>query len=505
MVDAPEKKKSQRSRSGRSWSRLRARAKKAFGLLGRVLFFLVILPIRALLLGWVLTTRFFLVIATLVLVLYFVATTVITGPLVLGIVNDNLLGTFQADHVEVSLVTAKVQLFNVRITHPMGHDIVHARRVATGIDAAGIIFWGAKSIIGVSGAMPLLLRETRLDDYNVLLPFDEDGMHFVEAFLPKVVSTDKEPSGPSPVVTLSHVVLGPGSATLDFGNWSMPITVERVNADMRIGGPEAFLLTARDMQISDFRMIGFLPPPVDFVTEVGSSINIARFRMNLNDMEAHDATIVHPDFHATLSEFELDISKPSLPATGQGQISLLSPYRLEEVSMGHVFGTATVDFEMFGSISLPEFRFGVIAPSLIVEGLPFENVEGRANLDLHGGIVVQASDLVADLFGGEISLSQASFDLEYGGDPDIGVDGCFEGIRPALVASGLELEGLEEYRDLVASGCCHKCRLNVGSDGIRIDGGVAVSADTGVVATAQSGVSGGLLEAFVSWTGRAVR
>ncbi len=210
MVDAPEKKKSQRSRSGRSWSRLRARAKKAFGLLGRVLFFLVILPIRALLLGWVLTTRFFLVIATLVLVLYFVATTVITGPLVLGIVNDNLLGTFQADHVEVSLVTAKVQLFNVRITHPMGHDIVHARRVATGIDAAGIIFWGAKSIIGVSGAMPLLLRETRLDDYNVLLPFDEDGMHFVEAFLPKVVSTDKEPSGPSPVVTLSHVVLGPG-------------------------------------------------------------------------------------------------------------------------------------------------------------------------------------------------------------------------------------------------------------------------------------------------------
>jgi hypothetical protein len=511
MVKAPDKKKPQRSRPRWSWGALRLRSRKALWLrkalrlLGRGLFHLVMLPIRALLLSWVLTTRFFLVVATLVLVLYFVATTVVTGPLVLGIVNDTLLGTFQADHVEVSLVTAKVQLFNVRITHPMGHDIIHARRVATGIDAAGLIFWGAKSAIGVAGRMPLLLRETRIDDYDVLLPFDGDGMHFAEAFLPKVVSTDEEPPGPGPIVTLSHVVLGSGTATLDFGEWSMPISVERVNADMRIGGPEEFLLTARMVQVSDFRIVGLLPPPVGFVTEVGSAVNIARFRMNLKDMEAHGATIVHPDFKASVSDFKFEFSLDSLPATGHGKISLLSPYRLEEVSMGHVFGTAAVDFEMFGSLSLPEFRFGVRAPSLVVEGLPFENVVAEANLDLHGGVVVQVSDLEANLMGGDISLSQADFELEYGGDPELGVDGCFEGIRPALVAAGLEVEGLEDYSDLVASGCCHRCRLNVGSDGLRMDGGVAVSVDTGVVATLQSGVSGGLIEAFVSWAGDAVR
>jgi hypothetical protein len=505
MVKAPDKKTPQRSRPGRSWGVLRPRARKALRSLGRVLSFLVMLPLRFLLLGWFMTTRFFLAIATLALVLYFVATTVITGPFVLELVNAELLGTFQADHVELSLVTASVQLFNVRITHPMGHDIIHARRVATGIDAAGLIFWGAKAAIGVAGRMPLLLRETRLDDYDVLLPFDDDGLHFAEAFLPKVVATDDEPSGPGPIVTLSRVVLGPGTATLDFGIWRMPIAVERINADMRIGGPEEFMLTARAVQISDFRIIGLLPPPVDFVTEIGSAINIARFRMDLKDMEAHEATIVHPDFEAAVSDFTFGFSQDSLPATGHGRISLLSPYRLEEVSMGHVFGSAAVDFEMFGSISLPEFRFGVSAPSLVVEGLPFEHVEAQANLDLHGGVVVQVSDLEADLMGGDISLSQASFDMEYGGDPDIGVDGCFEGIRPALVAGGLEIDGLEAYGDLVASGCCHKCRLNVGSDGLRMDGGVAVFVDTGVVATLQSGVSGGLLEAFVSWAGSAVR
>ena len=504
MVKEVDKKKTPR-RLTWPWASLRKRARKTLGFLGRVLFFLFMLPIRALLLAWVMATRFFLAIATLVLVLYFVATTVVPGPLVLGIVNDALLGTFHADHVDVSLVTARVQIFNLRITHPMGHDIVHARRVASGIDAAGLIFWGAKSAIGVAGRMPLLLRETRVDDYDVLLPFDEDGLHFAEAFLPTVVSTDKEPSGPGPIVTLSHVVLGEGKVLLDFGLWNMPIVVQRVNADMRIGGPEEFLLTARSVQIEDFRLMGLLPPPVDFVTEIGSVINIARFRMDLKDMEAHDATIIHPDFEASVSDFAFQFSLKSLPATAHGQLSLLSPYRLEEVSMGHVFGTAAVDFDMFGSLALPEFRFKVRSPSLMVEELPCERVMAEATLDLHGGVFVHVSELDADVMGADLFLSQVNFDMEYGGDPDLGVDGCFEGVRPALVAERLEIEGLDPYLDLVASGCCHKCRLNVGSDGLRIDGGVGVSVDMGATATMQTGVSGGLLEAFVSWAGEAVR
>ena len=475
------------------------------GVLGRMLLFLLMLPIRVLLLAWVMTTRFFLVVATLALVLYFVATTVVTGPLVLGIVNEELLGHFSADHVDVSLLSARVQLFNVRITHPMGHDIVHARRVATGIDLAGLAIWGVKSFVGVAGPMPLLLRETRVDDYDVLLPFADDGLHFAEAFLPRVVSAEKEPSGPGPIVTLSHVVLGEGHVLLDFGIWNMPIAVQRLNADMRIGGPEEFMLTARSVQISEFRIIGLLPPPVEFVTEVGSVINLARFRMNLVDMEAHDATIVHPDFEASVSDFAFQFSRKSLPATCRGQVSLLSPHRLEEVSLGHVFGTAVVDFEMFGSIALPEFRFDLRSPSLVVEGLPGEQITDKATLDLHGGVFVNIGEMEAEMLGADLSLAQANFDMEYGGDPEVGVDGCFAGLRPALVTGGLGIEGLEPYIDLVASGCCHKCRLNVGDDGLRLDGGVAVSFDTGAVAALETGIGAGLVEAFVSWTGDSVR
>lgn len=497
--------KQPQARIARSWAALRTRAGRAFGVLGRVLLFLLLLPIRVLLLSWLLTTRFFLAVATLALVLYFVATTVVTGPLVLGLVNQELLGNFSADHVEVSLLPAQVQVFNVRITHPMGHDIVHARRVTTGIDIAGLAIWGAKSAIGVAGRMPLLLRETQVHDYRVLLPFDEDGLHFAEAFLPRVVATDDEPRGPGPIVTLSHVVLGEGSVLLDFGLWSIPVTVQRVNADLRIGGPEKFLLTARSVQISDFRIIGLLPPPVDFVTEVGSVINLARFRMNLEDMEAHDATIIHPDFEASVSDFAFQFSQKSRQATCNGQLSLLSPYRLEEISMGHVFGTAAVDFEMFGSIALPEFRFELQSPSLVIEGLQSERITAKASLDLHGGVFVNISELEAELLGSDLALTQGSFDMEFGGDPEVGVDGCFAGLHPALIAGGLEIEGLEPYADLVASGCCHKCRLHLGDDGLRIDGGVAVSVDTGSIATLQTGVGAGLLEAFVSWTGDAVR
>lgn len=505
MARPPDREKPQRPRKKRSLGEARARATNVLGALSRVLFFLLMLPIRALLIGWVLTTRFFLVLATLVLVLYFIAATVVTGPLVLGIVNDTLLGTFHADHVDVSIVTARVQIFNVRVTHPMGHDIIHARRVATGIDAAGLIFWGAKSVIGVAGRLPLLLRETRVDDYEVLLLFDEDGFHFPEAFLPRVVTPDKEPRGPGPIVTLSRVVLGEGSVLLDFGSWSLPIEVQRVNADLRIGGPEKLLITARSLQIPDFRLVGLLPPPVDFVTEVSSAINIGRVRMDLQDIEVHDATIVHPDFGAVVSRFSFQFSQKSLPATGHGQLSLFSPYRLEELSMGHVFGTAEVEFDMFGSLALPDFRFLLRSPSLMVEGLPFEGISARASLDLHGGVFVHANDLKAELMGGDVALSQASFDMEYGGHPGIGFDGCIDGLRPALVAKDLEIDGVEPYIDFLASGCCHKCRLDVGGDGLRMDGGVSIAVDTGAEATAQSGIAAGVVEAFVSWAGDAVR
>ncbi len=501
----PAKRKERKRLPGRSTRRQMVFLKRSFGLLGRFALFLLLLPIRALLLSWTLGSRFFLLFATLILLVYFIATTVVTGPFVLGILNDVLLGTFSADHVDVNLVAARVQLFNVRITHPMGHDIVHARRVSTGIDAAGLAFWGIKSAIGVSGPMPLLLRETRVDGYDVLLPFDDDGFHFTEAFLPAMLTPDEGPSGPGPIVTLSHVVLGEGRVLLDFDSWTMPIEVQRLNADMRIGGPEEFVLTASSLQVSDFRIVGLIPDPVDWVTEVGSAVTISRFRMNLDEMEAHDATIVHPDFEAVVRDFAFQFARDDMPVTCGGEVTLLAPERLAQVSLGHVFGSAIVDFDMFGSISLPEFKFRMRSPLLIAEELPFEDVSAQAGLDLSGGVFINVTNFNADLMGSLVELAQTTFEMEYGGDPDIGVEGCFEGLRPGLIANALELEGFLDYVDLLASGCCHKCRLHVGSDGVRIDGGLAIAVNTGAAGLALSGVEAGVLEAFVSWTGDAAR
>ncbi len=490
--------KQKEKRSGR-------RLRRGAELLGRALLILLLLPIRILLVGWALLTRFFLLISTALLILYFVVTTVVTGPLVLDLVNQTLLGTFNADHVEVSLFSARVQLFNLRITHPDGHDIIHARRLETSVDALALLFWGAKEAVGVSGPLPLHFRETRLDGYRVVLPFRPEGLRFPEAFLPAVITPTDEPPGPAPTITLSHVVLGQGEAFLDFGTWTMPIEVQRVHADLRIGGGQEFLLTARSVQVSSFRMPGLLPPPVDFVGELPAVIDVARFRMDLEELEAHDARVVHPDFEGLVHDFALNFASEQMGVKSTGEVEVTSPHRLEEVSMGHVFGGATVDFEMHGSITLPDFRFRLRSPRIIAEGLELDFVRAETTLDLHGGVFLNIRKLEAELMGSPIEAWQAGFDMEFGGDPEISFDACFDGIRPALVAAAFDIEELLPYADLLATGCCHGCRIRAGTEELRIDGGISLAVDAGEQAAALSGVRGGTVESFVTWTGDAAR
>jgi hypothetical protein len=484
--------------------RAAAVGKKALHHTWKAIIWLALLPFRVLLLMYTLFTRFFLWLATLILVGYFITTTFVTGPLVLEILNGQLLGTYYADHIALDIPRAQVQIFNLRITHPAGHDLIHARRVATSVDSLALLFWGLKKAVGVSSQLPLTFRETRLDGYRVILPFGPDGFQFTEAFLPAIITPDDGPSGPPPDIMLSHIIAGRGEVLIDFGDWSMPITVQRLASDIRIRGPGNFILSARGIQIESFRMTGLLPEPITFIGEESSTINVARYRMDLDELEVHDIRLVHPDFEGLVHSFNLNFARDDLPVKSFGEISVLSPHRVEQVTGGHVFGAANVAFEMSGSVVTPAFRFHAKSPYMVVEDLPLEDLEVETSLDLAGDLLLTIPTLNAQLWGGEVRIREAEVEIPPDDAPEITLNACFDDLRPGLLAYHFGIEEALPYTDLIASGCCHNGRIDLGGTAPRIDGGIALTVDAGPLRS-MFGTAGGTIEAFLTWNGNAIR
>jgi len=464
------------------------------------LLWLAFLPLRVFLVAWVMASRFFLAVATLVLCGYFLLTTYVDGPFVMGILNEQLLGRFEAEHVDIRLLPTRVRLYNVRIYHPDGREVVRAARVQTSFDTLRMVGWGIKKAVGVSAPVPVSLSRIRLDDYRVLLPFDPDGFHFHETFLPAVVSVDEGPPGPSPVVTLSKIILGRGVVELVFPGWRMDVDVAGLNADMRIKDPpQGIELVARNIRGERFTMRGLLPDPVRFIGETPSAFLVEEFRMEGLHMTARSATIDHPDFIARVDLFDFDVEQSAVPVSASARVTLLDPVRLDEMSFGHAFGTATAQATMTGSLFRPDFTFSVTADHLLVEDvLALEKVRGVAVLDLRDGVRLEFPEVSAGLDGADIVARAGT--LAVGDDPipEVTFDACVEGIRPALLAESFGADGLVDFSDVVVSGCCKGCRLasapptplpatgpeppragSTGEAGLALSGALDLVADTG--------------------------
>jgi hypothetical protein len=458
--------------------------KRAFpARLRSVLVWLAVLPLRVLFVAWTLVSRFFLLLATLVLCGYFALTTYVDGPFVMSILNEKLLGRFEAEHVDIRLLPTRVRLFNVHIYHPDGREVITAARVQASFDSLGMAAWGIKKAVGVSVPVPVSLSRIRLDDYHVLLPFDPDGFHFHETFLPAVIEVDEGPSGPGPIVTLSRIILGKGVVELVFPGWRMDVDVAGLTADMQIQNPpEGLELVARNIRGERFTMRGLLPDPVRFIGEIPSSFVVDEFRMKGLHMTARAAAIEHPDFSGRVDLFDFDVAQPAIPVSASASVTLHDPFRLAEMSFGHAFGKASGRAEMTGSLRRPDFRFQASADHLVVEdSLGLDDVRGEAILDLRDGVRLDFPNASALYAGAEVTVRNGALVISDAPLPDLLVDACVEGLHPTVLAEVFGVEDLEDFHDAVLTGCCEGCRLGPSPQGeeIALSGSVNLVADAG--------------------------
>jgi len=475
------------------------RALRVLLFMGRGLLWLIALPFHIALLLWTLLTRSILVLASLLLCGYFIISTTVTGPMVFGLLNEQLLGNFGAEHVYIDLVKMRVTAFDVRITHPSGQDVITAGRAEASIDALALAIWGAKQAVGVSAQVPVHLRDLTAVDYRVVIPFtEEDGIIFQETFEPAVITPDEGPPGPPPLITLSHIWLGAGKVELLWPDWRMDIEVDSIASDIRILGGDAMLLTARGIRGGAFTISDLLPEPVTFTAQKSSSFDVMNFRLTLEGLEVRDGYFKHPDMDVHVESFAFNWEKEEMPCEGVGTVQLLSPDKLEHLAYGHVFGTASVSFRMFGDIRLPDFEFNIQSPRIIAEGMEFLNVTINAGLDLQDGVDVAIPWAAVEYAGGDISMTDGTISIDGAGIPDIRFEGSLDGVPPMLVLSDLGMGEFVDYADLVASGHCHGCRIGQGRDGVRFDGTLSLTTDVGGLERI-TGFKGGELEGFVSW------
>jgi len=272
-------------------------------------------------------------------------------------------------------------------------------------------------------------------------------------------------------------------------------------ADMRIRGSDRLELSARSVRFDSFTLKGLLPEPLEFLGEIPSIVDVARFRLDKTRIEVHDAYLAHPDLEAHVDRFALDVGAERLPVDADGQVTIRSPFRVEQVTMGHVFGAMSVRFRLFGFLTNPDFEFRVKSDRLMAEGLELEDVDAQTVVDLSDGLRILVPSVDASLMGSDVTLRDTRILVGDSGYPEIFLDGCFEGLRPALLALAFGVEDLLPFADLVASGCCHGCRVRTSAEGVQLDGGVSVIADSPTLA-GLSGVEGGAVDTFLSFDGR---
>ena len=463
-----------------------------------VLVWLLLLPVRVLEVAWGLASALVLTLVTLFLASYFVLTTFVTGDDVTAILSDKLLGEFHIHYLDIRPFAQEVELFGVDIHHPSGEQMIRAGRIHAEIDMMGLAFWGLKKAVGVSAYMPLHFRDAWVDDYYVLLPFEPDGFKFPDMFRPSVVKPSTGPSGPAPRLTFTRIRCTRGDVDLVFPKWRMDVAVDNIAATMRIEG-ESLQLNSENVEVGSFTMTGIMPGNLAFVTEVPSRASIERFKMDLEELDVRRVVIEHPDFDAEAS-LTFRFRDPELPAAGAVSVSMHSPFRLEQLTGGQIFGVAEAEVELSGSLKMPDLAGTVSSPLLVVQDLPVENVAADFEFSMHHGLKVTSSRLVGELWGSLLAVSNARLEVQAGPAVDLEFDACFEPVAPSLVAQRFGVDALDMISDATAGGCCKDCRLTVGGEGLLLEGDVGLEVEPGRLAYESAGVSTALIDGDIKLT-----
>jgi len=470
---------------------LRSHSKRAVGWVRRVLTGLVMYPVKSALLIVHSVLALVTTISTAILVGYFVLTTTFTGADLLRILNTLLQGRFSATFLNVDLVAQDVQIFGLEVADPEGSTVITAEHVDTGIDLVALGLWALRDALGVPAALPLNFPATEVSGFSLSLLFDDTGVSLERTFKPR-----KEPEGPGggmkPVLQFGNVVVRKGRVELVHKDWRMDAEVRLVPASMRIEDDQVFI-GAKDIRIGRFRMQGkVFPAPLSFLGDRWAGVWVKRFQMSHTRMEAEGVRVTRPDLTAVV-DMAMDVSRPGVPASGRGDVELHDPTILEKLSGGRVFGTAKAQVRLRGQLERPNLEATVSSPSVLVDGLQFEDVAATASVNTAEVPPVLVVPKVEAWHAGEkVELTAAK--VEIGTEPALHGDVCFGWLSPAEMAESLGVSGLEAVDDAVVSGCVTGVSLSVKSAGVALVARSELAVRPGGLAGDLSGVSAALVE-----------
>jgi hypothetical protein len=452
---------------------------------GRFAAALVLYPLRSALLLVNMVIGLVTALVTALLVAYFCATTMFAGADLLQILNSLLQGRFTASFVNVDILSQKVDLFDLTIADPEGNPVIESAHVHTSIDLVRLGFFGVRSALGVPGPIPLHFPDTEVEDFNVSLVFPEEGgVRLASAFTPRE-PPEPGPPGPQPLLTFNAVAARDGNVELVFPDWRMDIRAQLVPATLRIDDGKVFI-GSKDIRVTSFRLTGaLLPENLRFLGEASSSVWVRRFTMNHLRMEVEGASIHQPDAGIE-ADLIFDAGKPRIPAAGRAKVSLHAPERLEELTAGQVFGTATATVRLKGYLTRPDLDVEVASPLLMVQDLDLEDVSAVAALRLAGKPRIELASVDATHAGSAIHVGKGRV-LFPPGPVRVEADACFEPLSPALVAERFDVLALLPALDATAGGCVSGLRLSVGEEGVRLTADAEVAGYPGALAASMSG------------------
>lgn len=433
----------------------------------------LLLPVRLVALLVLLLRSALLFVAALVACAYFYFTVQFSGVDVLNIVNGELAGQFQAKSVYVSPLSDQVLGEEVNLYHPDGRELIHVQHLDVDFSRQDILGWALRflpaTILGdePDRVLPIHLTRIRLDGYRVTLPFEEQGFAFLEAFQPKVITPPSGKPGLQPDVALERIDLGEGEVHLVFPFFRMDIGVASLQGDVfvRDAQPE---VSARNVNVASYQLLGLIPEPASFVGEETSAVSVREFLLKGTTIAFSGLDVRHPDFKVQ-GKMAFDFVEKGLPVEASGSFQVENPRRVEHLTMGHVTGTASGTFHMFGHLEQPQFEFGFSSPWLAAEEIEIEDARGTTTLSVIPEVRIGVPELTARVWGSEVKATD--FELTVAGDQvSMGFNGCAEGLYLSSLAQQFDIDALWAFDDVPVSACLTDGRLELPNGEVKLTG-----------------------------------
>jgi len=433
-------------------------------------------------LAYLLAVRSALWVFTMVLMVYFAVNDPALSMSCLDLVNRAIPGEISAARIHWEPFSSRVHVLDVVITRPGDVPVIQAARVSTDMRIGSLL---AYLIIGSDDdPLPLVFDRTFLLGGVVDLEFRDGGLLLVSAF----VKPDKPPSPkPAPVLLQMHDIrLEDVLVRLDFFNkWGL--RVREVELDGEVGLRDRVVtVKARGITATIVEPRGDLPFPdsLGFLSRPLRGFHASLFHLHGRAFEVANASARGPRLDLRLSG-TMDFTPgrpPSLESIAA--IHVPDPTVLGEITGGAVIGALDAAVEAGGPLAAARLAVTVRSPRTEVLGVPFDDVDAAASMNLADPTMVRVLRLGCWFHAGRVDAKDVLVHALPGPGELVRIGGfaCVEGADPAAAAfafSGYDIRPLSPLLDGAMSGCVGARDLRVTDDDVTmdLDVNVAVGAD----------------------------